>query len=260
RTVQELAHSVHVDVDGLAPDRPDFYRFLAQDEASPVGRTRTAPAAGALPQRLRCAIACCQHYEQGYFNPYRHLLDDAPDLVLFLGDYIYESSWGDELVRRHATPEPYDLAGYRVRHPQYRTDPDLQAAHAAMPWLVTWDDHELDNDWSAATTEHLDPRFLLRRAAAPPAYYQHMPLPRRMLPRADGPMPIHTTVDYGALARFVVLDERQHRTAPACPDPYKGGGSAYIDPSCPELRDPARTMLGAGQERWLERQLGDSRA
>src|SRR5690606_11969926 len=81
RTVQELAHSVHVDVDGLAPDRPYFYRFLAQDEASPVGRTRTAPAAGALPQRLRFAIACCQHYEQGYFNPYRHLLDDAPDLV-----------------------------------------------------------------------------------------------------------------------------------------------------------------------------------
>ena len=260
RTVQELAHSVHVDVEGLAPDRPYFYRFLAQDEASPIGRTRTAPAAGALPSRLRFAIASCQHYEQGYFNAYRHLQADAPDLMLFLGDYIYESSWGDELVRRHATPEPYDLDGYRVRHAQYRTDPDLQAAHAAMPWLVTWDDHELDNDWSAAASEHLDPRFLLRRAAALQAYYEHMPLPRAMLPQADGSMRIHTALDYGRLARFVVLDERQYRTAPACPSPYKGGGSDYVDPACAELRDPERTLLGAAQERWLQQQLRGSDA
>lgn len=261
RTVQELAHSVHVDVDGLAPDRPYFYRFIAQDDMSPVGRTRTAPAPGATPDRLRFAIASCQHYEQGWFTSYPHVVADQADLMVFLGDYIYESSWGDELVRRHATPEPYDLDGYRVRHAQYRTDPDLQAAHAAMPWLVTFDDHELDNDWSEAATEHLDPRFLLRRAAALQAYYEHMPLPRSMLPGIDGSLRIHTTVDFGQLARFVVLDERQYRTAPACPDPYKGGGSSYLDPAgCEALRDPARTLLGREQEAWLQQQLRGSTA
>jgi alkaline phosphatase D len=261
RAVPELAHSVHVDVRGLRPDRGYFYRFLAGDEASPVGRTRTAPAAGALPRRLRFAIGSCQHYEQGYFNAYRHIVDDEADLMVFLGDYIYESSWGDDLVRRHAHGEPYDLAGYRMRHAQYKTDADLQRAHAAMPWLVTWDDHEVDNDPAGDQSEHLDPRFLLRRAAAYQAYFEHMPLPAAMRPRTDGGMRLHAEVGYGDLARFFVLDNRQYRTPQPCPDPFKGGGSTTVDAAaCPQLDDPAASMLGAEQERWLLQGLADSRA
>lgn len=252
RAVGELAHSVRVDVDGLAPDRPWFYRFLAGDEASPVGRTRTAPAAGAAPARLRFATGSCQHFEQGYFNAWRGLVEDDPDLVVFLGDYIYESSWGDDLVRRHQGGECYTLDDYRVRHAQYRTDPDLQRAHAAVPWLLTWDDHEVDNDPAAAESEHGDPRFLLRRAAAWQAYWEHMPLPARMRPRTDGSMAIHSRVDWGALASFFVLDSRQFRDAMACPDPFKGGGSTTVDvEACAALADPHRSLLGADQERWL---------
>ncbi|HET6602802.1 MAG TPA: alkaline phosphatase D family protein [Xanthomonadaceae bacterium] len=261
RAVQELAHSVHVDVRGLQADRGYHYRFLTDTAASPVGRTRTAPAAGADPAALRLAVASCQHFEQGFFTPYRHMLADRAELVVFLGDYIYESSWGDELVRRHRGPEPYDLDGYRVRHAQYKTDPDLQAMHAAVPWLLTWDDHEVDNDSAGAFSEHGDPRFLLRRAAAYQAYYEHMPLPRRMLPQPDGSMRIHTHVDFGLLARVYMLDDRQYRTAQPCPDPYKGGGSTDVDPEhCPELQDPEQTLLGIEQERWLAGTMDASRA
>ena len=109
------------------------------------------------------------------------MLADELDLVVHVGDYIYESTWGSEPVRSHGAAEPYTLDDYRARHALYKTDPDLQAAHAAAPWLVTWDDHEVDNDYANARSEELDPPelFLLRRAAAYQAYYEHMPLPRR---------------------------------------------------------------------------------
>lgn len=261
RAVHELAYSVHVDVTGLRPDRGYFYRFVCGPEISRVGRTRTAPALDAMPRALKFAFSSCQHYEQGHFNGYAQLLRDAPDLMIFLGDYIYESSWGDELVRRHMGGEPYTLEEYRVRHAQYKTDPDLQDAHAALPWLLTWDDHEVDNDPAGDESEHADPRFLLRRAAAYQAYYEHMPLPRRMRPRLDGSMPIHTRVDYGRLARFFVLDDRQYRSAMACPDPFKRGGSTTLDPStCEALADPQRSLLGREQEAWLYAELASSDA
>jgi alkaline phosphatase D len=261
RAVGELAHSVHVDVVGLRPDRAYFYRFIAGDAVSRSGRSRTAPAPDASPRALKFAFSSCQHFEQGYFNGYAQLLQDSPDLMIFLGDYIYESSWGYELVRRHLGGETYTLDEYRVRHAQYKTDADLQNAHAALPWLLTWDDHEVDNDPSADTSEHLDPRFLLRRAAAYQAYYEHMPLPQRMRPRVDGSMPIHTRVDFGGLASFFVLDDRQYRSAMACADPYKGGGSTTLDPaSCSELSAPGRTLLGAEQEAWLYQGLSQSKA
>ncbi|HEU5178313.1 MAG TPA: PhoD-like phosphatase N-terminal domain-containing protein, partial [Burkholderiales bacterium] len=131
------AHSVHVEVNGLAPERWYWYRFMTAGAESPVGRTRTAPAAGAANARLRFAFASCQQYEQGYFSAYRHIAADAPDLVAFLGDYIYESTWGRDHVRKHDVPEPYTHDAYRARYTQYRSDPDLQAAHAACPWIVT---------------------------------------------------------------------------------------------------------------------------
>jgi len=256
----DWAHSVHAEVTGLAPDRWYFYRFLAGDAVSPVGRTRTAPRAGAPAARLRVAVASCQQYEQGYYGAYRHVAADAPDLVAFLGDYIYESSWGRDFVRSHASAEPYTLEDYRARYALYRSDPDLQAAHAACPWIVTWDDHEVDNDYADDRPEDGMERepFLARRAAAYRAYYEHMPLPPRM--RLEGPdMHIYTHLDWGALARFYILDTRQYRSWQACPRPQRRGGSNTVDiERCVRLAAPERSMLGRAQERWLQRSLGES--
>jgi hypothetical protein len=161
----EWAHSVHEEAKGLEPGRPYWYRFTAGDAQSPVGRTRTAPMAASTPERLRFAFASCQQYEQGYYGAYRHMVADELDLAVFLGDYIYESSWGRDHVRKHDAPEPYTLADYRGRYQLYKSDPDLQAAHAAMPWIVTWDDHEVDNDYADDRPEDelLRPRLLLLR-------------------------------------------------------------------------------------------------
>jgi len=256
------AHSARVEVQGLEPDRWYWYRFTAGDARSPIGRTRTAPAAAAPTQRLRFAFASCQQYEQGFFGAYRHIVADQPDLVAFLGDYIYESSWGSDLVRSHDAPEPYSLADYRARHALYRSDPDLQAAHAACPWIVTWDDHEVDNDYANDRPEDGMGReeFLRRRAAAYRAYYEHLPLPPRMRP--EGPnMRIYTHVDWGTLARFFVLDDRQYRSWHACPRPGWRGGSNTVDVSeCTRLASPARSILGRAQERWLDGRLAASRA
>ena len=258
----EWAHSVHVEAKGLEPERWYWYRFRAGDAQSAVGRTRTAPRAAATAPRLRFAFASCQQYEQGYYGAYRHIVADAPDLVAFLGDYIYESTWGRELVRSHASGETYTLADYRARYALYRSDPDLQAAHAACPWIVTWDDHEVDNDYADDRPEDGMERapFLERRAAAYRAYYEHMPLPPRMRP--EGPnMRIYTHLDWGALARFYVLDDRQYRSWHACPRPQRRAGSNTVDiERCARLTAPGRSILGRAQERWLDDELAGSRA
>ena len=256
------AHSARVEVAGLRPDRWYWYRFTAGDAQSPIGRTRTAPAAGAALERLRFAFASCQQYEQGYYTAYKHAVADDPDLMVFLGDYIYESSWGKDPVRKHNAPEPYMLDEYRARYALYKSDADLQAAHAAMPWICTWDDHEVDNDYADDRPEDGMERdqFLERRAAAYQAYYEHMPLPPRMQPQ--GPrMRIYTHLDWGGLARFYLLDTRQYRSWQACPRKGRRGGSNTIDvEQCPRLASPGRTMLGRAQERWLDHALADSRA
>ena len=254
------AHSAHVEVRGLEPDRWYWYRFSSKDAQSPVGRTRTAPAPGALPERLRFAFGSCQQYEQGYYGAYRHAVADAPDLMVFLGDYIYESSWGRDHVRSHGALEPYTLEQYRARHALYRSDPDLQAAHAACPWVLTWDDHEVDNDYADDRPEDAMPRqaFLERRAAAYRAYYEHMPLPARMRP--EGPrMRLHTRLAWGGLAEFHVADTRQYRSWQACPRPERGGGNTVDVEACPRLGAETRSMLGRAQERWLERGFAASR-
>ena len=256
------AHSVHVEPRGLLPDRWYWYRFIAGDAVSPVGRTRTAPAASAASPRLRFAFASCQQYEQGYFNAYRSIAADAPDLVAFLGDYIYESSWGTNHVRKHGTRgQPYTLEEYRARYALYKSDPDLQAGHAACPWIVTWDDHEVVNDYAGERGDggRQNWPFLARRAAAYRAYYEHMPLPERMRPGAGG-MRIYTELDWGGLARFCILDDRQYRAFQACRE--AGTRSApVVDPEqCAELADPARDLLGPAQERWLEGALSGSAA
>jgi alkaline phosphatase D len=258
----EWGHSIHVEVNGLEPDRWYWYRFSAGDAQSRVGRTRTAPLPGQAATRLRFAFASCQQYEQGYFNAYRHILADDPDLIAFLGDYIYESSWGRDPVRSHGAPEPYSLEDYRARHTLYRSDPDVQEAHAAVPWILTWDDHEVDNDYADDRPEDGMDResFLQRRAAAYRAYYEHMPLPPRMQPTGPN-MRIYTEVPWGTLARFFVVDCRQYRSWHACPRPGRRGGSNTVDiEKCTRITSPGRSMLGRAQERWLERALGDSRA
>jgi len=258
----EWAHSVHVEPQDLEPDRWYWYRFTAGDARSPIGRTRTAPPAAAQPSRLRFAFASCQHYEQGLFNAYRHMVADDPDLLVFLGDYIYESHWGRDLVRSHGSAEPYTLDDYRARYALYKSDPDLQAAHAAVPWIVTWDDHEVDNDYADDRAEDgmEAAQFLQRRAAAYRAYYEHMPLPERMKPKGAD-MRIYTTLDWGTLARFYTLDDRQYRSWHACPRPGRRGGSNTVDvEECGPLSSPGRSMLGRAQERWLDGALGQSRA
>ena len=260
RAVPELAHSVHVDVRGLKPGRWYFYRFASGNEVSPVARTRTAEAAGQKLDSLRFAVGSCQHYEQAFFSAHRHLVGENLDLMLFVGDYIYESNWGDDLVRRHVGPEADTLERYRIRHAQYKTDRDLQALHAVVPWAFTWDDHEVDNDYASDQSEHMDPAFLVRRAAAYQAFFEHMPVPLTI--RANpGEMRIYDTLDFGDFARFYLVDDRQYRHPQSCPDGYKGGGSTdHTLKECPEMAEPSRSMLGLPQEQWLDGAMANSRA
>ncbi len=255
----EFAHSVHVEVAGLDPARWYWYRFHAGKAVSPVGSTRTAPTADAAVERMRFAFACCQQYEQGYYAAYRHMAAEDLDLVIHLGDYIYESSWGHNHVRKHEAGEPVTLEEYRNRHALYKTDLDLQAAHAAFPWLVTWDDHEVQNDYANDRSQNLDPpkEFLARRAAAYQAYYEHMPLPAWARPR--GPhMRLYAQAAFGQLVRFHVLDDRQYRSHQVCPAPGRGGSTIVED--CRGRLDPQRTLLGAEQEKWLFEGLAAPRA
>jgi alkaline phosphatase D len=256
----DWAHSIHVEASGLEPSRWYWYRFTAGDASSPVGRTRTAPGAAAKPDRLRFALASCAQYEQGYFGAYRQIAADNLDLVAFVGDYIYESSWGRDHVRKHNSAEPHTLDDYRARYALYKADPDLQAAHAACAWICTWDDHEVENDYANDRSENADnPEwFLARRAAAYKAYYEHMPLRREMLP--FGPHArLYTRLAFGNLANFHVLDDRQYRSPQVCPRAGRGGSNVVDVAECKELADPQRTMLGADQERWLEAGLKASR-
>lgn len=253
------AHSVHVEIEGLAANRWYWYRFRAGAVQSPVGRTRTAPVAASTLDSLRFAFASCQHFEQGYFTAYRHMLTQQPELILHLGDYIYESSWGDS-VRRHEAGEPHTLAEYRNRHARYKLDTDLQAAHAACPWLLTWDDHEVENDYSGTHNPHRDPQevFLLRRAAAYQAYWEHQPL--RLYARPQGPdMLLYQRSHFGDLVSIHMLDNRQYRSAQACPTKEKDGGHLLTTP-CAELNDSRRSMLGPQQENWLRDGLSRSGA
>ncbi|WP_260599271.1 alkaline phosphatase D family protein [Sphingomonas endolithica] len=258
-------HSVHVVVAGLRPNRPYWYRFLVGGEISPVGRTRTAPAAGTMVDRLRIVFASCQDYEVGYYAGHRHIVADAPDLVVFLGDYIYEGNASEpSLLRRHPTPEPVDLDGYRARYATYKSDPLLQATHQAAPWISTWDDHEVVDNYANDLDKHNgDPAVLLRRrAAAYQAFYEHTPL--RPAQRPVGPaMQLYRTVDWGALAQFQVIDDRQYRAPPPCqPDGSieRRLDAVWLTPDCAERHDPRRSLLGTTQEQWLAKRLRATRA
>jgi alkaline phosphatase D len=240
----DLGHSVHVDVRGLDPARWYWYQFRAGSHASTIGRTRTAPDPRQQLARLSFAFASCQHYETGLFTAYRHMAQEEIDLIVHLGDYIYEGSGRSDRVRQHSGEEITSLTDYRNRHALYKLDPDLQKAHALFPWIVTWDDHELDNNYANDKAEDGAAReqFLERRANAYQAYYEHMPLRRESLPKGSS-MRLYRRLAFGDLAEFSVLDTRQYRTDQPCADGNK--------PQCPEALAAGATLLGDEQERWF---------
>jgi alkaline phosphatase D len=178
------AHSVHAEPVGLEAGRPYWYRFTALGDRSPIGRTRTAPAPDAVAT-LNFAIASCQRLEHGHYAAWRDIVASDPDLILFLGDYLYEYG----LITTRDPVRPVEggrittLEGYRARYAQYRADPLLQAAHAAAPWLVTWDDHEVENDYAGPVGGFPLEDFAARRAAATQAWWEHLPLPQAARPR-----------------------------------------------------------------------------
>ena len=248
----QLGHSVHVEVDGLESDRWYFYRFHVGDETSAVGRTRTAPNANAMPKRTRFAFTSCQHYEHGYFNGYPHMQQEDLDLIIHLGDYIYEDAGRDGRLRKHIGNELNSLVDYRNRHSQYRLEQSLQEAHRHVPWLVTWDDHEFDNNYANLVSEEdgVSPEeFLIRRMNAYQAYYEFMPLRRSAFPQ--GPhMKLYRACRFGRLVKFYVLDTRQYRT-----DQPNGDG---LKPMEGKVFDQRATILGDRQESWLMGSLLDS--
>jgi alkaline phosphatase D len=250
----ELGQSIHVDVDGLAPDRWYFYRFTAMDATSPVGRMRTAPAAGASTP-LRLAFNSCQHWEAGLYTAHAHLAAEEVDLIAHLGDYIYEYGPGTSRLRQHNSEEIRTLELYRGRYALYKSDPLLQRSHARAPWIVTWDDHEVDNNYAGLVGENImesEEQMRARRAAAYQAWWEHQPV---RVPRARSWTDLNITraFNWGTLATMHMIDSRQYRSDQSCDD-------QRIKVPCGTWAEPARTMLGEAQEAWLARGLAASRA
>nr|WP_326530652.1 alkaline phosphatase D family protein [Rhodoferax sp.] len=262
--VADLAHSVHVEPTGLAPDRWYFYRFRAGDAVSPTGRTRTFPAHHTAPERLRIAYASCQRWEHGYFSAYRHMRDENLDAVVFLGDYIYEYPAAGNAVRLPTGGWVLTLEDYRARYALHKGETELQAMHASCPWLVTWDDHEVQNDYAGMYAGENGPpvaNFLARRAAAYQAFYEHMPLRSSVLTRglaglsSGAEMRIYDRIPFGKLATLHLLDDRQYRDRQACTPGDKPGSSRVNPDHCAIWEDERRTLLGATQEQWLDQSL-----
>lgn len=252
----EHAHSIHLELFGLRPGRSYWYRFHALGATSATGRATTVPVSS---ERLRLAITSCQHWEQARFGAYRDVVAQQPDLIVQLGDYIYEQSYPDSIrVRSFGAPEPRDLAGYRQRHALYKTDPDLQAAHRACPWLVTWDDHEVLNDYAGLANRDGQPPtvFAARRAAAYQAYFEHMPI-RPSLWRGLPAPRLYRAVDWGDLASLSLLDTRQYRSNPPCAAPGFARNVRLDD--CVQVSAPAASIMGMAQERWLDARLAAER-
>ncbi|MBL8775765.1 MAG: alkaline phosphatase D family protein [Acidimicrobiales bacterium] len=246
----EFGHSVHVDATGLDPAGEYFYRFRVGDFTSPVGRTRTLPAADASPEQVRLGIANCQHLEAGFYAAYRHLADEDVDLVVHLGDYIYElPATGGPDGNRSSLPAlpPKTLEEFRLRYASYKVDPDLQAAHAAAPFALVWDDHEVSDNYMGDTLPNGDPpaAVLELRTAAYQAWWENLPV---RLDPPDGPdLDIYHDVVFGDLARLYLLDERQYADEPPC----RGETVPYDYGHCDAVGDE-RTRLGADQEAWLD--------
>lgn len=263
-----LAHSVHAEVTGLAADRHYFYRFIAGDAVSQTGRTRTFPRPDSTPGRLRLAYASCQQWGNGYYSAYRHMLGEDLDVVMFLGDYMYEYPSSRPVDIRPTTGGWITtLEGYRSRYALHKSDRDLQAIHAAFPWIMTWDDHEVQNDYAGTRQGESGPPvadFMARRAAAYQAYYEHMPVRRADFAQIIGKSGENTRIfgatSYGRLANLYLLDDRQFRDPQVCTNGNRPGASRINPKDCEQLNQPWRTLLGQEQEGWLKRQFEHSQA
>jgi alkaline phosphatase D len=240
-----LGHSVHIEVDGLLPDRWYWYRFHCGEAVSPIGRTRTTPRVDVMPDRMKFAFASCQHYESGLYTAFQHMSEESLDLIVHLGDYIYEGAGKEGQLRKHVGLELHSLSDYRARYAQYKSDTYLIAAHQACPWLIVWDDHEFDNNYANLISEEKEidvEQFTLRRASAYQAYYENMPLRASSMPVAHD-MQLYRRISYGRLAQFDMLDTRQYRT-----DQPNGDGSKPLEG---DALSPSATLLGSKQEKWL---------
>lgn len=259
----ELAHAVHVEVTGLRPGRPHFYRFMVGRERSMRGRAKTLPAAGSTVGQVRFGVAGCQAYEDGLYTAYRHMAGEDLDFIYHYGDYIYENRGAPvrfsydgnprPFVRQHIGQEITSLDDYRRRYAQYKLDADLQAAHAAAAWFPTFDDHEVDNNWVQDIAEDGTPPevFRMRRAMAMQAYYEHMPFRRASFPNGSA-MQIHRRAVIGDLVDLHLLDTRQFRSDQPCGDSLKAW--------CKDVADPKAQVLGEAQEKWLAANLGQKAA
>lgn len=255
----EEGHSVHYVAEQLAPGRDYWYQFYHGEEASPVGRTRTAPApTDDVPVRM--AFASCQHLETGHFAAFRDMAAQRPDLIIHLGDYIYEyGPGGADRVRQHQGEETRTLWDYRNRYAQYRLDPHLQAAHAAAPWLMVLDDHEVDNNWAGYTPQDPEQQteleFRVRRWAALQAYYEHMPVERPpQLAGLDSELRLYDSYSFGRQLRVLLMDTRQYRDDQVCSQAFPSA------PHCEDRLNPRLNMLGRAQEQFFQPLLSDSDA
>jgi alkaline phosphatase D len=245
-----FAHSVHVEVDGLDDGREYFYRFTTGSAASPVGCTRTAPRGRV--NDLTFSFCTCQKWDEGFYPAYREIAREDHDFVIHLGDYTYEYGIANNFGPRNPNlptefaDETVSLERYRLQHALYKTDPHLQAAHRAHPFIVIWDDHEVQNDYTG------DSFWFSRRANAYRAFYEHLPLRQESIPRGPD-MLIYRKVTWGDLAEFSMLDTRQYRSNPPC-------GFGEADRCGEDAYDPAVTMTGPKQEQWLLKNLDRSDA
>ena len=278
----DWGHSVHVDAKGLEPERWYYYRFHSLGQTSATGRTRTAPAPGAAPGKLRLVFASCQRWEHGYYAAWRHARNDDPDLVLFLGDYIYEyaSPKADatdaktreqltNMARLHPLHYPRSLQDYRDRYALHKSDADLQAMHAHCPWIVTWDDHEVENDYVANNGVGDGAAFAAKRLAAYQAFYENMPLRASVaakqatstqLPGFFANPRLYQQFAWGNLADLMVLDARQYRDLQACRAPGDKDKGSVKPADCDELARNTRSFLGWDQERWLDERIKNNSA
>jgi alkaline phosphatase D len=252
-TFEEWAHSVHVEAKGLESGAEYYYQFEVGGHVSQVGRTKTAPAVGSDVSSLSFASVSCQAYDYGFFTSYPHIVEDDPDFVMHLGDYVYEYGMSATAgnrgtkVPKVVQAAPRTLRDWRATHALYKQDPDLQEAHRLLPFVVTWDDHEYINDYAGGGPDEYSGGPSARRAAAYQAYWEHMPL-REAARFKSGEIRLYRRLSFGNLLQVDMIDGRQFRSVPPC-----GWGEAQ---ACEAAYDPAITMLGQEQEAWLYAGLG----
>ncbi|MDJ0511762.1 MAG: alkaline phosphatase D family protein [Crocosphaera sp.] len=248
----ELGHSVHVDVTQLEANHVYWYQFQVGNYKSAIARTKTLPNPNTTVEKMSFAFASCQDWQNGYYVAHKHLAKEDLDFVVFLGDYIYERSGGKKSVRQHQGEDCLTLEDYRNRYAEYKSDPNLQAAHHRFPWIMTWDDHEVDNNYANLTAEDGQSveQFQIRRRQAYQAYYEHTPIRVSFQPEEE--LTLYRSFDLGNLGKLMVLDTRQYRSDQPCGDGAK--------PRCQEATSETMTLLGSQQEQWLQSQLSNSSA